>query len=665
MLCDSLLNDQITSEIINSLIKKSANEYSKFLKYDLSDESTRRGIIQFISDDIYEFDTIMNHNETMINIYGFDENKKQIQNSINSYNSTITTNNRIYIMLLNLMKYYDADTQEAMFLQKVINGYTKKLKESEKNIIKINSEIETLEKKLIYIHQYQKKLLELSQNEIAGFPPDLSEKFYDKSKKKFIFYLDQQVYSLCHKYLIKSNVRKKVDDVYFENCSSVINMMANLFILRNKRAELLGYSNHIAYSSQDVANKSFEVMKKVFEKMNMIDHTDLMKISELKKTCENSDELYTWDLMHYVTRLKSNYNLNIQQLSEYFELEETLNKIISFYSAIFPVSFKRTHEINKGDYAYKIKINGTSHRYIILNLFKNANKEQMTKSTCVSSVCNYPNQKNIKSTSLVYILMNLVKQTPTLLSFMETLELFREIGKSIFYSIGDQKYSLSGGSYKSIEDVDTVSILFELIFLNKSVIQNISKNYKSGKQLEQQTIETLLAYINSDFTINYKNKYLCTIYNAIVHASSDFLDQCKTKNDVTSIMKSTYHELFKPIYENSKYEIFTDIEHFHPSAWTYMFSGHDNVQFIKLYSEVCAHTIYEKFYSKGNYNGLFQLLEEPSICVEPNVDHLINYVKKMHSHVPPVKCVQTVVQDSEQYNHVYMITETEDIDEKN
>lgn len=67
------------------------------------------------------------------------------------------------------------------------------------------------------------------------------------------------------------------------------------------------------------------------------------------------------------------------------------------------------------------------------------------------------------------------------------------------------------------------------------------------------------------------------------------------KSKIFTCMNNIYNAFHNVIFNNEKNQIIKDEKHFSPVLWTYLFNGNENINFIKILSDIYAHELYQVY----------------------------------------------------------------------
>lgn len=627
MLVEKLLNNGMTMEIVKYMIDNSIKSYNTNMRLDMTLPENRNIFLSFISDDIYEFDCISCFSKLMIDMNINVPFWQNVSAEVLRYNSYISQNESIYKTLSNIMKYCDGSampqtnnaSNEYKFIHKILTcSHKNGINLKQTKFQDINKKINLIETKLssdfpnnVSVAENNLPIVVLKQNEIAEIPLEIVKNYYDKNTQQFVVPITKQLYNIFHKFIGASDVRKKIDDAIYNNYQKNIPKLTYLFIYKHVKANMLGYNNYLEFITHHSSDKIQNILQNIIVALNNRCNLELDILAHMKHASEQNNALNTWDIAHYINKWKISYGIDETEISPYFELNNTISHIMQIIPKIFPIQFSKVGNSRDSVFAkydvstYKITYNGIVVGSVILDMFSRDNKITSAQTVCINNRCNYPFEKKLLAPIAIILSMNLQKTQPTLLSLSELTTLFNEFGKIIYYVSCSSTYSLFGGMYSNSEMVDMLGKFMELIMFNNSCISAISKHHVTGHQMPVTLVNKVLHHRKLDYGITYKYQCLYGLYDLFVHSQIDFINNCKSlmrieniaeqKERIMDCMYEIYNTFYETIFNVGQLSIHKDPKHFHPIMWSYLFNGSENVNFLKILSDISAHDLYQLY----------------------------------------------------------------------
>jgi Zn-dependent oligopeptidase len=647
MLVQKLWNNEFSIDILQRIIKSSYDTYHNLLSTQEKITNNRSKIISFISDDIYEFDTISRFTKTMIDL-GIETQKwNEISQMIKRYNSTISNNSNLFKNLQYLQTLHAKDSDEYKFLSKIINGTLRNgvnLQQTKFN--EVNEKINLIERKLLTDFLEKAPQIELNEAELAGVPQTFINQYYDNTTKKYNIKLDKNMYTICNKFVNQSSVRRKIDDVLHTTYQRNIPKLSYLFIYKHVKANMLGYKSYLNYITQYSPEEIQNILNVIITRLSERSEIETKILSDLKNTYENDAILNTWDISYYVNKWKMIYGINENDISPYFEMKHTFDEIVKIISQMFQISFVEYTNYKKWDSnvkTYRIIKNKNVIGEVTFDLYGRSNKITGNQTVCISNRCCYPNEKKNNTIATLIVYMNIPYSQNVFLSLNDLCALFNEFGKIIYYISCSSNYSLFGGMYSNIETVDAIGKFIELVFFNNNTLKKISRHYCNGTQLSDKLVEKIIHHKKLDYGLAYKYQCLYGLYDLFVHSQIPFIDDCKNYMKIKDISKQKesifrqmyyiYNTMYDAIFNCPNMTIHKESSHFHPIIWTYLFSGNENMNFLRILSDMHAHellSIYTKQSNKEFLTLLTNFISQNTV----NNDSLDQFIEHQVSPMP-------------------------------
>lgn len=272
--------------------------------------------------------------------------------------------------------------------------------------------------------------------------------------------------------------------------------ISRLAQLRAKRAQLLGYANHAAWSLGDQMAKAPEAALKFMDALvpgATAKVTDEAKdIQDLIDAQKGGFTLQPWDWNFYSEQVrKAKYDLNDEEVKPYFELNNVLENGV-FYAAheLYGISFKERKDIPV--YQPDVRVfevfdtDGKPMALFYCDYFKRDNKNGgawmdsfVGQSTLLGDL------------PVVFNVANLPKPAPgepALISFTDVTTMFHEFGHALHGMFANTKYPSLSGTATARDFVEFPSQFNEHWALYPSVFSHFAKHYKTGAPMPAELV---------------------------------------------------------------------------------------------------------------------------------------------------------------------------------
>lgn len=496
-----------------------ANENIKLI-INNSDEATFENTVEALE---LSSELLDRASELYFNLYSLesDEEFKTLTEKISpmlaSFSSEIYTNSELF---KRIEKVYnsteDLSKEEKRLLDITYKSFTRNgallNSEDKKSLIEIDNKLSTLSPK------FQKNVLDATNDftkyvenpdDVSGIPElalkAAEELAKEKGKDKgWIFTIQMPSYIPVLKYADNRELRKSLYFAYgtknldgnFDNRSTVLETIR----LRDKRAKLLGYTNHSEYilekrmASSPTRVLSFldDIHKHAFPAAQ----AELKEVSSLAKELDNIETLEAWDVAYYTEKLKNRkFNFNSEDLRPYLKSENVIKGIFSVATKLYDISFIKIENVDKYHKdveVFEVLNSDSSHIGLLyVDLFPRSTKRGGAWMNTFRTQGLY--RDGIK-TPQILISGNLTPSTgdtPSLLSFDETRTVFHEFGHALHGLFSNVKYKSLASPNVYWDFVELPSQIMENWLLEKETLEIFAKHYQTGEILPDELIKKI------------------------------------------------------------------------------------------------------------------------------------------------------------------------------
>lgn len=168
------------------------------------------------------------------------------------------------------------------------------------------------------------------------------------------FTLDMPSYIAFMTYCPESNLRRDLYLAYQQRCirgeNNNLEVIRELLGLRYRRARLLGYPHHAAYTLERRMARDLNTLQAFYEtmlpKVMPAARRDLEEIRALKELHTGESDLHPWDYAFWAEKLKqSAYQLDQEALRPYFEYHATLQAVFALCERLFSLRFVAVNDL--------------------------------------------------------------------------------------------------------------------------------------------------------------------------------------------------------------------------------------------------------------------------------------------------------------------------------
>ncbi len=348
--------------------------------------------------------------------------------------------------------------------------------------------------------------------DLSGLAEDIIEAAKHAAQAKnlegWLFTLDYPSYGPFMKFADNRELRKKFYIEYLSKASSPKHpehdnnqLIPKICRAKTRKAELLGFKNFAEYS---LCNKMAAEPNKVLSFLeNLATAVKPLAEAEYKALVDfnNSETVFPWDKDYISEKLrKAKYNLDSNELKQYFELENSISGMFQIAERLFDIRIQASSnpaiEVWHPDVSVYELFDSQSQEligYFYMDLFPRDNKRQgawmmpLVQSHRKSSTEYRPAQ--------CVLACNLNKplgDRPSLLTHLELTTLFHEFGHGLHHLLSRTELAPLAGTNVEWDFVELPSQLMENFCWEAESLALFAKQYQSSQSLDPKLLSKLI-----------------------------------------------------------------------------------------------------------------------------------------------------------------------------
>lgn len=352
-----------------------------------------------------------------------------------------------------------------------------------------------------YILCTREELDGLSERLIASFP-------HDEKTGKYKVTLE---YPHVYPFLSFAHNRAKREELANKNLKKGgkknLAILSELVELRAEIAHILGYKHHADFRTENRMAKNGETVEKfqnaILEKLVDPAKNNREELKAYAKTLGIKKMEY-YDNAYVATSLKKKlFDLDPEEVRTYFPLDIVMYEMFSLFGTTFGLHFEQVEMSlwHKEVRMYKVSnIDGTLVGYLAFDLFPREGK--YGHACCMDTVVT--RETGWKSDTFVTPFTTIVcnsprpqgkgkSATPSLLSVGEIETLFHEFGHSLHMTLSLARHESQGGANVAWDFVETPSQIMENWVWQDTVLEKLSKHYKTGERIPGDVRKKIIA----------------------------------------------------------------------------------------------------------------------------------------------------------------------------
>jgi thimet oligopeptidase len=333
-----------------------------------------------------------------------------------------------------------------------------------------------------------------SASDLEGVPENIKQA-WKKPGDRFVVYVNTPNASDIAKYAVEESTRKQMNIKYKNRAyPKNISVLDSLLYYRQQYAQMLGYRSYAAYALTDKMAGSPQAVwnfeNNLAEKLGPHVTDDIQSLRELKhrEHPEQTDTIYAWDVNYYKKiLLDTKYQLNTDEVKEYFEMNQTINGMFEVYHRLLGITVKETFGLSvwyKKVRSFEMWLNGKKIGSFYFDLYPRANKYNHFECAGISAANWKGNREILPVAALICNFPEAVNGTPTLIDHSDVIVLFHEFGHLVHAMVVRSNLASQPNTLKA-DFVEAPSQFLENFCWQYPSLKIFAKNYKTGAVLPE------------------------------------------------------------------------------------------------------------------------------------------------------------------------------------
>ncbi|NKQ39971.1 MAG: M3 family metallopeptidase [Sulfurovum sp.] len=547
----SLLDKQRNT--INNITKSPETSYEKVLKplQDLDEE------LGLFFTPLSHINSVMNSNET----------QKAYEKSLpllSKFSSEMAQNEVLFKKIEKIKVEGDeAKTVVAHDVRDFVLSGVKLPEDKKKRIEEISLKLSTLSnsfsQNLLDATNAYKLIIE-NEKDVEGMPQTDIDAAKTELNGKTVYNFTLQIpsYLAYMTYGPNREYRKELSKAYSSRAPENAEVIDQILILKNKKAELLGFRSYTQYALETRdANQEEDVITFLNDLAEASLPQAKKELKELKDFALKSagiDDLAGYDVAYYSEKLKKDkFDFDDSTTKPYFEQSKVLRGLLDIVSELFSVTFKIAdvpiwHDCVK---PYDIFDNGKLSGRIYFDL--EARKEKRGGAWMNDWETHFVDSQGQVHLASAFIVCNFsptTKSTPSLLRHDDVVTLFHEMGHAIHHLFGKCKErSVSGINGVAWDVVEFPSQFLENFAYESAILKRFAFHYRSKEPISDSLVLKIKKSKNYQAALGILRQVEFSLFDFKLHQDlyqgkevQVLLDEIRKK---TSLLKTPSYNKFQ------------------------------------------------------------------------------------------------------------------------
>ncbi len=349
------------------------------------------------------------------------------------------------------------------------------------------------------------------QATLEGLPESFLERAAQKAKEKnldgYLVGLEFPSYMPVMKFAKNRDLRQKLWLAYGargaqnnEHDNKAI--IDQIVTLRQRRAEILGYTNHAEFVLEERMAKSAknvnDFLGDLAEKARPAAERELEELQNFASEQLEIEQIQPWDQAFFSEGLKKKlFNWDEEKLKEFFPLNQVLTGIFTIAKRLYGLHFEQDTAIpvyHNEVSAYRVfDANGAFKALLYCDFHPRPSKRDGAWMTSFKTQFKTSQENHRPHISIVCNFTHPDNQGIALLTFQEVTTLFHEFGHALHGMLADTHYPSLSGTSVSWDFVELPSQIMENWCFQQESLSLFAKHYKTQEPLPLTYIKQINA----------------------------------------------------------------------------------------------------------------------------------------------------------------------------
>lgn len=418
----------------------------------------------------------------------------------------------------------DTDAETLKFLEKTVKFFKRNglnLPEDKRDQVKkLKIELSNLSTTFSKNLNEENGFLKFTADQLEGVPETVLEQFEkvdDEGVEKFKVTFKYPDILPVLKYAKNQETRKTA---LIENQNKVpqnAEILEKIIHIRYEIAKLLGYPTYSEFVLEERMAKNqknvLDFLEDLKTKLQPLGKEELARLLKFKnedlkaRGLPEQDTYYAWDASFYDNLLlEKEYQVDHQKISEYFPVDQTIEKMLGFYETLFDVKFVKVedpepetvwHEdVRKFAVYQNIKFGEPKLEFkgwILFDLHPREGK--YTHAAHFGLRSGFERADGTRSPTYSALVCNFTKPSktkPSLLKHNEVTTFFHELGHGVHFLLSKTKHSRFHGTHVPRDFVECPSQMLEFWTWSKDELKQLSSHYETGEPIPEDLTDQLI-----------------------------------------------------------------------------------------------------------------------------------------------------------------------------
>ena len=279
-----------------------------------------------------------------------------------------------------------------------------------------------------------------------------------------------------------------------------VKILERVLMLRRQKAELLGYETWAAYAIEPRMAKTPEAVQAFLDKAKKLvaepakaEYAEYLALH--RKKGGKAKRIPIYDRLYYEQKLREKkYGFDSKKLSEYFEVTEVLEGLLSIVSRLYGVKFQANEEAPRWHeevIALDVMQGDEKRGRVYLDLYPREGKFKHAAMFEIRTGAKLPDGSYLPPLSALMCNFPKPGKAAALLTHTQVTTFFHEFGHALHHVLTEEELATYSGTNTVRDFVEAPSQMFEEWTWQRDTLDQFAKHHETGEKIPDELFSAM------------------------------------------------------------------------------------------------------------------------------------------------------------------------------